>query len=222
MRFAEALEQAHDGRISFFTLDRIITPNLTRLARYQLSRWKVPQAVELEDVVQEMRFGVWDAVGRWDPKHGVSIERFVVYQVTDRSKKWIHKQRNALRRDGKAQGRFPTPVSGLLGANVGPDEVADEEARLFADLTAPNAEEQLSRCEWREEARRTLRRVAKGSAYRERIALEAIADSYGDYDEALEQLTPTACFLGGGPAQARKLLARGATLAAAACSKPGE
>lgn len=217
--FGDALARAYDGRISFNELERLIRPNLHRLARYQLSRWKVPPGVEEADVVQEMRVAAWDAVARWDPKRGVGIERFVLYQVTDRSKKWLHRQRNALRRDGKAQGRFPVSFSAIANP-----EIEESPADRIGD-DAPTAEQRLMEREWRGEMQRTLRSIAARAGYRERIALMAIADSGGDYDEAAERLAPEIGFLGGGEGAVRRALSRGIELAAsevAASSTPGE
>lgn len=80
MSLAKDLEALRAGEMSF---DRFATANRGRFRRwagYFKERW--PQrALDLEDLVQEGLLAAWRAVDRFDPTRGVTLERYVEYQV---------------------------------------------------------------------------------------------------------------------------------------------
>jgi len=99
-------------RNDFVGFYRLAHPDLERIAKYLLRRWDVPEAVEVEDVVQELASAAWWAMQRWDPTLA-TLHEYVMFNMTDKAKKELHKQRNAYRRDGSAPGRYEIPESRL-------------------------------------------------------------------------------------------------------------
>jgi DNA-directed RNA polymerase specialized sigma24 family protein len=106
-----------------------------KLAHHFLGRWSVPDAVEALDVEQEMLIGAWLAVGSWDPSRGNALDVHVRWRAITAAKKWIHRQRDALRRDDNAPSRHPVSFA-TLGTEAMddrssmPDSVERDVARL--------------------------------------------------------------------------------------------
>lgn len=108
------LEALRAGRVSFDGFFIQTRHEWRRLAKYLLSRWPVPDGVELDDVMQELAVAAWQFVGKYDPERGTALQRYVVYNAVDKAKKWLHKQRDAYRRDDRSPGRFAVSESKLL------------------------------------------------------------------------------------------------------------
>ncbi len=109
----EVLLALRCGRLSFTTFERRTRGVWTALAEMLLRRWRGPVAVSVDDVRQELLLNAWIFCAHWQPDRGTAISRFVVYNATDKAKKWLHQQRNAYRRDDKLGGRFEVPFSAL-------------------------------------------------------------------------------------------------------------
>lgn len=78
------------------------------IARQIGTRWRAPSAVEIDDLEQEIWMGAWNAWQRWQPdRGGMSREAFALCTGRLDAQRWIHQQRNAPRRSGKAAGRYP-------------------------------------------------------------------------------------------------------------------
>ncbi len=107
----EELERLRSGRTSFEGFATATGADWRRLADYLRRRWWVPEGVESADVAQEMLLSAWVHVGIWDPARGVPLASYVVWSALTDAKKWLHRQRNALRRDGSAPGRSPGAIS---------------------------------------------------------------------------------------------------------------
>ena len=86
------------------------TPIWGAIARYLLRKWKCPAGVDEEDVLQELVMNAWLLHEKFDPTRGVSMSRNLIYTSTSYTKRWIHKQRNAIRRQDTSPGRFETPM----------------------------------------------------------------------------------------------------------------
>lgn len=84
------------------------------LAQYLLKRWRAPSSVAPDDLVQELLVACWRFAYEWDASRGVAISRYIVYNCTDKAKKWLHKRRGAHRRDDKSPSRFELPFSSLV------------------------------------------------------------------------------------------------------------
>jgi hypothetical protein len=70
-------------------------------------RWRLPYGVSVEDVEQEMWANAWMAWNAFDPERGNMIrEAYAVCTAKQAASRWIHGQRNSLRRSGDAPGRF--------------------------------------------------------------------------------------------------------------------
>lgn len=107
------LEALRDGRVSFDAFFAQTVPEWRRLAKYLLARWPVPDAVDVEDVVQELAVAAWQFVGRYDPERGTPLQRYVVYNAVDKAKKWMHQQRAAYRRDDRSPSRHALNATSL-------------------------------------------------------------------------------------------------------------
>ena len=73
-------------------------------------RWKVPAGVGKADVEQELWMGAWEAWQGFDARGLMTQEAYAVSSGKQRASRWIHGQRNALRRDGSAASRFAEGV----------------------------------------------------------------------------------------------------------------
>lgn len=172
------LEGLRAGSISFAEFARESAPVWERFGRYLMRRWKAPLGVELYDVQQELLLAGWQAIPKWDPNRGVPIDRFVIFQAIDKAKKWLHRQRNARRRDDKAPGRFPAGFS-YLGCETAED--VDRMAWKHSDIeeTLIEREEESLLCG-------ELTRVAARLPSRERECLRLVAECGGDASSAVQ------------------------------------
>lgn len=84
---------------------RWYAPKAMREARALAKRWRVPSTVTPEDIAQELLLGVVQASREYDPGRGVDWRNFVLWHATVNAKRWIHRQRGALRLSGKARSR---------------------------------------------------------------------------------------------------------------------
>ncbi len=66
-----------------------------RLAAHLYRKWKPPTGVDVADVYQELLLAAWQFVGTWDSTREVSLERYVVWNASDKAKKALHKLRGA-------------------------------------------------------------------------------------------------------------------------------
>ncbi len=109
----EELALYERGEITFGEFERRTREAWMRLASGLLRHWKAGCDVSVEDLYQELLVAAWRFVPKFDPARGVSLRDFVVYNACDKAKKWLHKRRNAYRRDDKAAGRFELVFSGM-------------------------------------------------------------------------------------------------------------
>lgn len=126
--FEQAARDHVEGRVTLSDFFRISKPHLARLATHLMNHWSwcTPPCVGHEDLVQELMVGCVWAFKRYDPtrvKNNGSIGRYVSYNAYDKAKKWIHRQRGAVRH-GNADGNL------------------SRHALLFHDLAGKRGEEQ--------------------------------------------------------------------------------
>jgi len=128
------------GRRTFDQFAASTHADWTRLAKYVLARWSVPSAVEVADVQQEMLLAAWRAVSDWDDTRGVSLHGHVLWNAVTSAKKWLHKQRNAHRRDDHAMSRHDICI-GSVGVATGdrspvdaPEPPMQETMAISADI----------------------------------------------------------------------------------------
>ena len=117
-----ALEALHKGRMGWAAFFAATSTDWDRLARHVHRRWKLPAAIDAEDVAQELKLGAMRAARRWR-RDKVPFPNFVLWTAIRLTNKWLHNQRNALRRDGKAPSRIPHSFSEFEHE---PDAVQDE------------------------------------------------------------------------------------------------
>lgn len=135
------LERLRDGDLDFSKFIHRTHAAWESLGQDLMRRYKAPIAVGREDVIQEMLAVVPRFVAQWDPKRDVPLKSYVVYNAYDKAKKWLHKQRNAKRRDDKAPGRFERALTTLAS-----DEMGDEILMSRASVE-PSQQEGMERAE---------------------------------------------------------------------------
>jgi hypothetical protein len=132
----------------------------------------------------------------WDSARGVPLERYVCWGASNAAKKWLHRQRNALRRDDSAPGRYPASFSSF--GEEGPAEHA----------SAAVEPEQHEAVERREQLTFAL---APLSILSRRVLLSVVA-SGGDLDGAARTVfaDPEICLRArvGSEGEARRLVGR--------------
>ena len=106
------LESVRNGG-SFDRFAKSTRSDWKRIAGYLWRRWSLPDGVEVEDVEQELLLHAWQAIRRWEDGRGPTLRSFVVWSSITGTKKWMHAQRSALRRDDRAPSRFPVSMSRL-------------------------------------------------------------------------------------------------------------
>jgi DNA-directed RNA polymerase specialized sigma24 family protein len=126
------------------------------MATKMLRRWSAPEAVEPADLEQEIMLAAWRAWSTWKPgRGGMSRQAFAICTGRLAAQRWLHVQREALRRDGRAPSRFA-----LAHTSLGDDVVLDRAVPAGQDLAV----------EFRELLRDALREC-NGS---QRLALETL------------------------------------------------
>lgn len=155
-----------------------------RFARYLERRWRLPLGVDIEDVEQELLFAGWRAVKSWDPGRGVAIDRYVRFQALDKAKKWLHKQREAKRRDGSAPTRAPT----VFTAFERPDDEAGSAQDALAWVGPDEIERTLSHSDAERELAWAFEPYLADLPWRDREVLARVVASAGDLDEAVARL----------------------------------
>lgn len=117
---------------------------ITGVARQIERRWRAPQAVEVADLEQEIMLAAWVAWQRWEPNRGgMSREAFALCSGRLDAQRWMHQQRNAPRRSGKAAGRYPASASTF--GDAGLPDVAQLPGQEFAVLFSEAIREALAR-----------------------------------------------------------------------------
>lgn len=157
-----------DREIGFDAFAQATRGSWTALATHLMRRWRVPAAVEVEDVRQELLMACWAHVDDWRPGCGTTIKKYVVYKAMDCAKRWLHGQRAALKRRDKSPSRHPVPLSTL------------EHGECLVEFLLTVEPDQALYVE-RSEAIRAAE--ARCRSRRERVCLQAVL-SHGDPDTA--------------------------------------
>lgn len=90
-----AMNALVDQRETFAEFERRTRKDWRRVAEFLLSKYRVPLAVEVEDVVQELLFHAWRYVAAYDPARSKEPGHFVLFSAISRTKRWLNKQRGA-------------------------------------------------------------------------------------------------------------------------------
>jgi hypothetical protein len=180
----QELRALHAGEITGDEFARQTEAHWTRMAKVLHGRWDLPPAVDEEDIRQEMLLAAFEPkpqsgktlLEKWDPARCAKLSRYVVFNSHADVAKKIHKQREAHRRKGTEEGRFPIAMSSL-----GMDLAwwAGDDTGLTAD-----AGEGAERMEGRAAAREVLLRVLHTLSRIERVALRVLLHVGGDADAA--------------------------------------
>lgn len=107
-----------DGLIGFDEFARRTEGEWLRLARRIYFRWRTPAGVEVRDIAQELVMSAWRNSAEWIRQHGgdavtkstgghpMALEAYVVWMACREAERWVHQQRNSMRRSARAPGRF--------------------------------------------------------------------------------------------------------------------
>lgn len=176
---ARALTALRADEITFEKFCRETAPDWRKLARYLLRRWDAPDGVEEFDVQQEMLLAAWIFVQKWSPDRGTTLDAYVVWNACDKAKKWLHKQRESLRRDGDAPSRHPISL-----ARLGLEEWQEE--RLFG--AEPTIDEMAERGALRAQVMARVSEAMDRLDEQDRYVICAVIEADGDLDEAARDL----------------------------------
>lgn len=111
----ESLRSLRDGRSTANHFFQNTQALWNRLARYLLRRWRAPEWVAPEEIVQELMLGAWQFVWSYDETRGVPLSHYVKWNAIDYAKKKLHRMRGA-KLSGDADrnpGRWEIPLSRL-------------------------------------------------------------------------------------------------------------
>ena len=165
---AEAWRSGTMGFREFFAATR---DEWRSSAEWLLRRWRhVPTFVAREDVEQELLLGALKGLKEWHPSYGNPLHKHIRFAAVHGAMRWIHVQRNAKRRDGKAPGRWEIPFAAM-------SRRVDEDHDVTADSFPAPEPEREDFVEFDTEAE--AERLAASQERRERLGIESL-------DEALE------------------------------------
>jgi DNA-directed RNA polymerase specialized sigma24 family protein len=157
-------------------------------ARMLMRRWRCPEGVEPQDVVQELMMAAHDAIGTYDASRGTELRSYVTFCACDKAKKWIHKQRlgsRPHRDEDKKPSRNVRPFSRM--ALSGGIDVQARDMPYEAERACMMAEDEPAtmaviavRESWQHARQHSPTMIAP--------ALDAIAAANGDVDVAAASL----------------------------------
>lgn len=157
------------------TWEEFAAANQRRIATTASSifgRWRAPLAVSAADIEQEMLLGAWLAWGRWEAgRGGMSRETFALCAGRLAALRWLHEQRNAPRRSGKAPGRFPVTESTLGDEGLPEGAIApgQDAVIVFAEVLR----EALRECRAPHERRAIIAWVRGGGGVENKMVVRA-------------------------------------------------
>lgn len=95
MTMERVMTKVRAGELSFDSFAHETRDDWQRLGASLYRRWKLPPAVDMEDLVQELLLGAWVALPEWHASKGMRLSNFVVWQAMNAAKSWMHVQRGA-------------------------------------------------------------------------------------------------------------------------------
>lgn len=181
LSFAQQLQAVYEGHVTFDRFIQATRETWRRYALYLLRRWRPPCSVDVADMEQELILAAWHALSAFEPGR-TTLKKFVVFSACDKAKKWLHKQRDAYRRDDKAPSR-----AALNFTQLGCETEADVERFFGEDLdTIPEvlvlarAEQFATQVRWND--------AALVLTDQQRCIARIIADCGGDLADATDTL----------------------------------
>jgi hypothetical protein len=106
----QALIKLRDGG-SFDEFVKETFPIWKSVTRNLMRRWQTPVGVCEEDILQELLMNAWIYYPKFDPTREIPFGRFIIFNATADTKRWMHIQRNAYRRMDESPSRIPVPLS---------------------------------------------------------------------------------------------------------------
>lgn len=169
------LRLVRDEQITFAEFVTKTRTEFERMARHLLRRWASPEWFTIDDLVQELYVGAWKYIWRYDPKYGVSLARYIVFNSMSAAKAHLHKSRGVTISGSpdKKVSNIESPISSLGESG---------EAIIDSILsTLPAAEELL--IEEEERSRAVQKALFACETPKERYAVLAIREA-GGLDDA--------------------------------------
>lgn len=162
----ELAEALRAGEITFQAFLRETSAEWVGTSEWLMRRWRHrPTYVTAEDLAQELMMGAYKGFREWDPKYGNPLHKHMRFAALHGAMRWMHVQRNSLRRDGKAPGRWEIPFTSM---------VRTEDGSLTADdFPAPDQVFEAPELEPEVEAERLLASQAR----RERLGVTSFAEA---------------------------------------------
>ena len=177
-------------RISFDEFSRKTRSFWAAAARYLMTRWKGPEAVEVDDLVQELLLEAWRSFPMHDPLRG-DLTEFICYQATSRAKRWLHGQRGRRKcsRSDKAPSRFPLRFSSIR--STGNDEDLSTFISEVLGHVEADQEQHVERLEITEENVRMVREALQRPGYtlNDLKVMQSYVAADGNMTRALEILS---------------------------------
>jgi len=102
----------HAHEITWAQLYRQTSREWEKLAKHLFRKWKLPAGVEPVDIEQQLLLEAYIAIGKFKAG-GMPLDEYVVWCACAMTKRWMHKQRQALRRDGSAPSRHEVSFTEL-------------------------------------------------------------------------------------------------------------
>lgn len=173
---SQQLRALRAGEITFTAFHRGTREDWRRMAIALHRRYSLPPSCSPEDVEQEMLFGAYIAVGKWEERRA-SLVGYVVWSAHSRATKWVHRQRGVEQHTCKGPSRFALNASSIA---------REDGTSVLDDATTgwPDSERQL-------DLDAALEKVASFSADQseaQRKALEYYVDLGADVDRAAARL----------------------------------
>lgn len=139
--FEQALQDLHSGSISFETFARRSQFYWESQAAKLARRNRLPDGVELADIVQELLLHAWRHIAKHDPTKA-SFRRYIVFNACEYTSKWLNQQRNSYRRDNNAPSRHPESFSSFDSDGETGGELLSEQL-MNVNATAPDLDTPL-------------------------------------------------------------------------------
>jgi hypothetical protein len=177
-RIEAALQKLASGKLQYRDFARVTRGDWCAMAQYLMRMWRLPQGVEVEDVVQELHIGVLHAVRTHDPARG-PLAQYVVFGACTQAKKWLHQQRGAglHGNPGRRLSNFAEPFSSLGRADGDVGLVP----RVVLGARSMRDQQNTEAVEWCIEWERATRHAPTG---RLRVAAQAVQTANGSCTEA--------------------------------------
>lgn len=128
------------GGGTFETFMRETSAYARSYAERSARRMRLPECVQIGDIVQEFYLRAWQAGTNFDASRGTSPGKYILMGAYRNANVWLHKQRGALARDVRSPSRHALAFSSLPSSCSDEDEPGSVEEILGMVSDTPDAE----------------------------------------------------------------------------------